>query len=208
MPHDHDHHDHHDHDHAPPAELPEPARKLLALRALLIEDGHLPPERLQAAIDQIDRRSPRLGARVVAQAWVDPGFRDRLLADASAAVAGLGIEPGPAPLVAVENTGEVHNVVVCTLCSCYPRALLGPPPDWYKSRAYRARVVREPRAVLREFGTEIPSGVSVRIHDSTADLRYIVVPGRPKGTEGWSIERLAAIVSRDSMIGVVRDISV
>ena len=166
----HDHHDHHE-DHPAPSALPVAARRLLALRALLVEAGHLDPARLATALRTIEQRSPQLGALVVAHAWNDPEFAARLRTDARGAVASLGIDPGPAPLVVLENTPEVHNVVVCTLCSCYPRALLGPPPDWYKSRAYRARVVRWPRDVLAEFGTHVPENVAVRVHDSTADLR-------------------------------------
>lgn len=203
MPHDHDH----DHDPPAPPALPRAARRLLALRTLMVEAGHLDPDLMAAALRTIERRSPRLGAHVVAQAWTDPGFAERLRADARAAVASLDIDPGPAPLVVLENTATVHHVVVCTLCSCYPRALLGPPPDWYKSRAYRARVVRWPRAVLAEFGTCLPEEVAVRVHDSTADLRYLVVPERPSGTAGWSVERLAGIVGRDAMIGVQRTLS-
>lgn len=202
----HDHHDHHE-DHPAPSALPVAARRLLALRALLVEAGHLDPARLATALRTIEQRSPQLGALVVAHAWNDPEFAERLRTDARGAVASLGIDPGPAPLVVLENTPEVHNVVVCTLCSCYPRALLGPPPDWYKSRAYRARVVRWPRAVLAEFGTHLPEDVSVRVHDSTADLRYLVVPERPPETAGWSVERLAGLVGRDAMIGVRRTLS-
>jgi nitrile hydratase len=139
---------------------------------------------------------------VVARAWTDPAFKARLLANGTTACEELGIEMAATKLVVVESTPDVHNLVVCTLCSCYPRMLLGLPPDWYKSRAYRARAVREPRAVLREFGTELPDGVTVRVHDSTADMRYLVLPLRPTGTEGWSEERLAGLVTRDSMVGV------
>jgi nitrile hydratase len=138
----------------------------------------------------------------VARAWVDPEFKRLLLADGNAALEALGLERGPYKLVVVENTDEVHNVIVCTLCSCYPRWLLGLPPDWYKSRAYRSRVVREPREVLGEFGTVLPDEVVIRVHDSNADMRYLVLPCRPEGTEGWSEERLAARVTRDAMIGV------
>ncbi|MCC6008474.1 MAG: nitrile hydratase subunit alpha [Rhodobacteraceae bacterium] len=201
-------HDHHDHDHPAPPALPPAARRLLALRALLVEAGHLDPARLAEVLHVIDQRSPRLGALVVARAWTDPDFAERLRKDARTAIASIGIDPGPAPLVVLENTAEVHNVVVCTLCSCYPRALLGPPPDWYKSRAYRARVVRWPRAVLSEFGTSLPEQVAVRVHDSTADLRYLVIPERPAATTGWSVERLAGLVGRDAMIGVQRTLSV
>ena len=173
-----------------------------AVRELLIEKGVFGADDVRAAIETMDARSPARGADVVARAWTDPAFKKALLADGSAACARMGIELGPLWLIAVENTATVHNVIVCTLCSCYPRNLLGLPPDWYKAKAYRARVVREPRAVLREFGTEIPGDVTVRVHDSTADMRYIVVPRRPAGTEGWARERLAALVTRDCMIGV------
>jgi nitrile hydratase len=140
---------------------------------------------------------------MVARAWTDPAYKARLLADAKPAATELGINVAVAPeLVVLENTADVHHVVVCTLCSCYPKAILGIPPAWYKSRAYRSRVVREPRAVLREFGTEIPDHVDVRVVDSTADMRYLILPARPAGTEGWDEARLAALVSRDSMIGV------
>jgi Nitrile hydratase, alpha chain len=137
----------------------------------------------------------------VARAWVDPGFKERLLRDANAAAAELGIDAGGIPIRAVENSPGVHNVIVCTLCSCYPRLLLGPSPDWYKSRAYRSRVVREPRAVLAEFGLEPPADVAVVVHDSTAELRYLVLPERPRGTDGWGEDRLSALVTRDCMIG-------
>ena len=173
----------------------------IALRELLIEKGILSAAEIAAQIDLMDARSPANGARVVARAWVDPAFRARLLDDASAASREMGFDIGPLRLIAVENTAKTHNVVVCTLCSCYPRNLLGLPPDWYKSRAYRSRTVREPRAVLREFGVELPENVTVRVHDSTADMRYIVLPARPEGTEDFDEEALAALVSRDAMIG-------
>jgi nitrile hydratase len=150
----------------------------------------------------MDARGPALGAQVVARAWTDPAFMDRLLADGSAACREMGIEIEALKLVAVANDAQTHNVVVCTLCSCYPRNLLGLPPDWYKSRAYRSRTVREPRRVLAEFGLDLPDDVTLRVHDSTADMRYLVVPARPDWTEGWNADRLAGIVSRDSMIGV------
>ena len=174
----------------------------IAVRELLIEKGVFGADDVRAAIETMEARSPAQGAEVVARAWTDPAFREALLADGSAACASMGIELGPLRLIAVENTASVHNVIVCTLCSCYPRNLLGLPPDWYKAKAYRARVVREPRAVLREFGTEIADDVTVRVHDSTADMRYIVVPRRPAGTEGWARDRLASLVTRDCMIGV------
>jgi nitrile hydratase len=147
-------------------------------------------------------RTPERGARVVAHAWVDPMFRQRLLANGSKACDELGLEVGALKLVVVENTPEVHNAIVCTLCSCYPRLLLGIPPDWYKSRNYRSRMVREPRAVLAEFGLQVAPKTTIRVHDSTADMRYMVLPMRPAGTEGWNEERLATLVTRDSMIGV------
>ena len=197
---------HHHHDHAPPPDEDGPLTYYqtmeIAVRELLIEKGVFGADDVRAAIEAMDARDHTGGAGVVARAWTDPGFREALLADGSAACASMGIELGPMRLIAVENTAQVHNVIVCTLCSCYPRNLLGLPPDWYKARAYRSRVVREPRAVLREFGTVIPDDVTVRVHDSTADMRYIVVPRRPAGTEGWARERLAQLVTRDCLIGV------
>jgi nitrile hydratase len=172
-----------------------------AVGELLIEKGVLSAGELRRAIEDLDARSPALGARVVARAWVDPGFKARLLEDANAAAAELGIDAGAIPIRAVESTAKLHHVICCTLCSCYPRLLLGVPPDWYKSRAYRSRVVREPRAVLAEFGTPIPDDVEVRVHDSTADLRYLVLPARPAGSEALREEQLAALVTRDCMIG-------
>lgn len=177
-------------------------RMEIALRELLVEKGVATPAEIAAQIDRMDARSPALGAAVVARAWTEPDFRERLLADGSAACLEMGIEVDALKLVAVENTAEVHNVVVCTLCSCYPRNLLGLPPDWYKQRAYRSRTVREPRRVLAEFGLELPGDVAVRVHDSTAEMRYLVVPRRPEGTEGWDPARLAETVTRDCMIGV------
>lgn len=172
-----------------------------AVGELLIEKGVLSADELRRAIEDLDARDPALGARVVARAWVDPDFKARLLADANAAAAEFGIDAGSIPILAVENTATLHNVICCTLCSCYPRMLLGMPPDWYKSRAYRARVVREPRALLAELGTCIADDVEVRVHDSTADLRYLVLPARPAGSEALGEEQLAALVSRDCMIG-------
>jgi len=174
----------------------------ISVRELLIEKGVLSAEDIRNAVEEMDSRGPELGAQVVARAWVDPQFKQSLLQDAPAAVKALGIDIGPLQLLVVENTTEVHNLIVCTLCSCYPRTLLGLPPDWYKSREYRSRAVREPRAVLGEFGTEIPDEVEVRVHDSTADLRYLVLPQRPAGTGHLSEDELAALVKRDSMIGV------
>jgi nitrile hydratase len=172
------------------------------VRELLIEKGHLTAAQIHAQINAMDSRSPANGARVVARAWVDPAFKAALLADASAASRSMGFDIGPMHLIALENTKEVHNLVVCTLCSCYPRNLLGLPPDWYKSRAYRSRAVIEPRKVLSEFGLTLPDEMQVRVHDSTADMRYIVVPAQPKGSFGQTEEELAAWITRDSMIGV------
>lgn len=176
-------------------------RMEIAVRELLIEKGVVTREEIARQIDAMDARSPANGAAVVARAWTDPDFKARLLADASAASREMGFDIGPLRLIAVENTEHVHNLIVCTLCSCYPRNLLGLPPDWYKTRAYRSRAVIEPRAVLREFGLDLPGHVQVRVHDSTADMRYIVLPARPEGTEGMDEAALAALVTRDSMIG-------
>ncbi len=175
----------------------------LAMQELLIEKGMLDAARVHAMIEVIDMRSTGTeGAHVVARAWTDPDFKARLLDDGGAACAELGYDLGDLELVVVENTPDAHNVVVCTLCSCYPRQLLGMPPHWYKSRSYRARCVIEPRVVLAEFGTLIASDVTVRVHDSNADLRYLVLPERPAGTDGWDEDRLATLVTRDCMIGV------
>ena len=174
----------------------------ISVRELLIEKGVLSEDDIRIAVEEMDSRGPERGAQIVARAWVDPQFKQSLLQDATAAVKALGIDIGPLQLLVVENTTEVHNLIVCTLCSCYPRTLLGLPPDWYKSREYRSRAVREPRAVLQEFGTEIPDEVEVRVHDSTADLRYLVLPQRPAGTGHLSEDELGALVKRDSMIGV------
>jgi nitrile hydratase len=199
--HDHDHpHEPVGHDGEPPA-----AARVRALEELLVEKGVITPEAVRQGIDWLVSRSPADGARLVARAWVDPEFKQRLLADARAAAAELGLDAGPSPkVVAVENTGAVHHMVVCTLCSCYPRALLGPPPAWYKSLAYRSRAVSEPRAVLAEFGVELDPGVELCVLDSTADVRYLVVPARPEGTDGMSEKELAALVTRDSMVGVAQ----
>jgi nitrile hydratase len=203
-----EHHDHdHDHGHHHPTR-PDEAEHLayyqcmeIAVRELLIEKGIITADELRRTIELMDARSPAAGARVVARAWADPAFRRRLLDNGSEACRELGIEVGPTKLVVVENTASLHNLIVCTLCSCYPRMLLGLPPAWYKSRAYRSRTVREPRAVLKEFGLELPEDVTVRVHDSSADLRYLVLPIRPAGTEGMTETQLASLVSRDSMIG-------
>ena len=174
----------------------------ISVRELLIEKGVLSEEDIQKAVEAMDSRGPELGAQVVARAWVDAQYKQSLLQDALLAVKTLGIDIGPLQLMVVENTHKVHNLIVCTLCSCYPRTLLGLPPDWYKSREYRSRAVSEPRSVLREFGTEIPEEVEVRVHDSTADLRYLVLPQRPAGTGHLTEDELAALVKRDSMVGV------
>jgi len=172
-----------------------------AIRELLLEKGIFTAEELNREVETMEARSPATGAQIVAHAWVDPAFHERLLANGSAAVAELGIAPGPYHLIALANTPDLHNLVVCTLCSCYPRFILGVPPAWYKSQEYRRRAVREPRLVLAEFGVVLPDHVEVRVHDSTADMRYLIVPARPAGTEGWPEERLATLVTRDSMIG-------
>ena len=203
-------HDHgHDHDHPHPNQPdidsePMGYYQLMgsALGELLIEKGVITADELRAAIENVDSRSPEGGAKVVAKAWTDPEYKARLLENGTAAVDELGIDMPATHLVVVENTDKVHNVIVCTLCSCYPRMLLGLPPDWYKAHAYRSRVVREPRAVLKEFGTELADDVEIRVHDSTADMRYLVLPRRPDGTEGMSEEGLVELVSRDCMIGV------
>jgi nitrile hydratase len=174
----------------------------VSLRELLVEKGVLSEAEIALAMAEIRARGPERGAKMVARAWVDAAYKQRLLADGSKAAEELGFEVAGLKLIVVENTPAVHNVIVCTLCSCYPRMLLGLPPDWYKSHAYRRRVVREPRAVLAEFGTPIPENVAIRVHDSTADMRYMVLPLRPPGTAGWSEARLAGLVTRDSLIGV------
>jgi nitrile hydratase len=173
-----------------------------AMQELLIERGVITAEQVRSRIEQFDAEFPYRGPRVIAHAWTDAAFKARLLADGKRACAEFGIDLEADRLIAVENTAQVHNVIVCTLCSCYPRALLGMPPTWYKSENYRRRVVREPRAVLAEFGTVLPQEVAVRVHDSNADMRYVVVPMRPAGTDGWSEDQLARIITRDSLVGV------
>ena len=203
-------HDHHDHDHAHPHPVRADADDRLtyyqvmeiAVRELLIEKGVLDADQVRREVEKMDARNPANGAKVVARAWTDPAYKAKLMSRGNDALEDLGLERGVYKLVVVENTPEVHNLVVCTLCSCYPRFLLGLPPDWYKSRSYRSRAVREPRAVLHEFGLDLPDDVTVRVHDSTADMRYLVLPARPAGTEGWSEEQLASIVTRDCMVGV------
>jgi nitrile hydratase len=197
---------HHDHTHdgvKPGAEAGFYARRIRAIEALLVEKGVLSSEDVRSQIEYMEARSPANGARLVARAWVDPEFKARLLSDTKAAARELGIDAsGPVEFVVVENTPRVHNLIVCTLCSCYPRAILGRPPDWYKSFNYRSRAVKEPRAVMREFGFEPPDGVEVLVHDSTADMRYMVLPMRPPGTQDMSEGELAELVTRDTLIGV------
>jgi nitrile hydratase len=174
----------------------------VSLRELLVEKGVFTEEEVAQEVEAMRKRGYERGARVVARAWVDAEYKKRLLANGTRACEELGLEVPALKLVVVENTPEVHNAIVCTLCSCYPRMLLGIPPEWYKSRNYRSRMVREPRAVLAEFGLDIPARVAIRVHDSTADMRYMVLPMRPGATDGWSEERLASLVNRDAMIGV------
>ena len=197
--HDHDHDDHAAIEVEEAGHYPVMAQ---AIRELLIEKGVLTADEVRAALEFLDSRTPALGAKLVARAWADADFKARLLADGSAACEEMGIEVGEVRVVVIENTPKVHNVIVCTLCSCYPRVVLGLPPDWYKSKEYRSRVVIEPRKVLAEFGTKIADDITVRVHDSNADLRYLVLPMRPKGTEGWSAERLEPLVTRDCLVGV------
>ena len=191
-----------DHIHDQP--MSDVALRSVAIEALLAEKGLLTADQVQQQVRLMDGRTPADGARVVARAWADDGFKARLLADSRSALAEMGIDlPAETPhLTVVENTDDVHHLVVCTLCSCYPRMLLGRPPDWYKSLAYRARAVRDPRGVMAEFGAEPPASTEVSVLDSTADMRYLVLPRRPAGTEGMSEEELAGLVTRDSMIGV------
>ena len=176
-------------------------RMQAAVEELLVLKGIVTREEIDREVEAMDARDWRRGAKMVARAWVDPAYKARLLANGSAAAEELGLSVGPRHLVVVENTPTVHNVIVCTLCSCYPRTLLGPPPPWYKSLEYRSRTVREPRKVLEEFGLKIPDDVQIRVHDSTADMRYMVLPLRPKGTEGMDEAGLAELVTRDSLIG-------
>ena len=195
-----------DHNHPgtqPDAELSRRAVRALAIRDLLIEKGIVEAGEIDEQVNRVRSRTPADGAKVVAKAWVDAEFKTRLLADARSAVAELGYSlTHDAELAVVENTDDAHYLVVCTLCSCYPTALLGPPPDWYKSFAYRRRAVVEPRAIMREFGLELDDEIQVRVVDSAADLRYLVLPRRPAGTDGMTEDELASLVTRDSMIGV------
>jgi nitrile hydratase subunit alpha len=176
-------------------------RMQAAVEELLVLKGIVTREQIDREIEAMDSRDYRRGAKMVARAWTDPAYKARMLAGGSAAAEELGLSVGPLHLVVVENTEKIHNVIVCTLCSCYPRTLLGPPPPWYKSLEYRSRTVREPRKVLAEFGLKIPDDVQIRVHDSTADMRYMVLPARPKGTEKMDEAQLAELVTRDSLIG-------
>jgi len=174
----------------------------VSLRELLVEKGVVSEDAIAGAMAAMRARGPERGAAMVARAWLDPAYKARMLANGTDAAEELGFEVPGLRLIVVENAPDTHNVIVCTLCSCYPRMLLGIPPEWYKSRPYRSRVVREPRKVLAEFGLKVPAKVRIRVHDSNADMRYMVLPMRPAGTDGWSEERLAALVTRDSLIGV------
>lgn len=205
-PHDHGPHDGHGHVHGHGGEMSELSdadARVRALETILTEKSYLAPGVLDRIVQEYETRiGPHIGARVIAKAWVDPAFRHELLADASAAIAKLGIVARIGDdLIAVENSSRRHNLVVCTLCSCYPYEVLGLPPVWYKSAPYRARAVLEPRSVLREFGVDLPDECEIRVWDSTAETRFIVVPMRPQGTDGWTEEQLAALVTRDAMIG-------
>ena len=174
----------------------------VSLRELLVEKGVITEAEVERAMVEMQARGPERGAKMVAHAWLDSAYKARMLADGSSAAEELGFEVPGLKLIVVENTPDTHNVIVCTLCSCYPRMLLGIPPEWYKSRNYRSRVVREPRAVLAEFGTQLPERMGIRVHDSTADMRYMVLPMRPEGTDDLSEDQLAALVTRDALIGV------
>jgi nitrile hydratase len=203
MAHDHPHDHDHEHGQEPPSDI---ALRVKALESLLVEKGLIDPAALDAIVDHFENRvGPRNGAKVVAKAWSDPAYRERLLTDATAAIAELGFTGSQGEhMVAVENTPTEHNLVVCTLCSCYPWPVLGLPPVWYKSPGYRSRAVIDPRGVLAEFGMTLPDGVAVRVWDSTAEVRYLVIPERPPATEGLSEDQLAAMVTRDGMIGTAR----
>lgn len=200
--------DHHDHDRTFQPDHAEPtsdaARVGLALRELLIEAGHYTADEERQVIEAMQGASPENGAKIVARAWTDPDYKQRLLDNGIEAIKELGFDLQPYEFTVMENSADTHNVIVCTLCSCYPRALLGMSPAWYKSGSYRARVVREPRSVLREFGVDLDDDVEVRVHDSTAELRYMVLPQRPAGTGDWSEDKLATLVTRDSLIGTQR----
>jgi len=195
--------DAHGHEH-PKHELSHFAKRIYAIRDLLVEKGVISEKDIQCQIDYQEARSPANGAKLVARAWVDPAFKARFIADPKAACAEMGIDATALnEFVVLENTDQLRHMVVCTLCSCYPRPILGRPPDWYKSLNYRQRSVSDPRGVMREFGLELADDIEVRVHDSTADIRYLVLPLRPEGTAGWSETELAKLVTRDSMIGVM-----
>lgn len=200
--HHHHHHDGHHH-HGEMSELSETDIRVRALESLLVEKGYVESATVDTLVELYETKiGPRNGARVVARAWVDEHYRQRLLNDGTKAIAELGMGGrGGEHMIIVENTPEIHNLIVCTLCSCYPWPVLGLPPVWYKSAPYRSRAVSDPRGVLRDFGCELPADTEIRIWDSTAEIRYIVLPMRPEGTEGWSEEKLADLVTRDSMIG-------
>lgn len=200
MAHEHDHTEFQPDTEGP--EITETQMREIALRELLIEKGVLSADQIRKQVEDWEQKTPALGAEIVARAWEESEFKKKLLEDGTAAVAEYDVGMGDLELKVIENTPETHNVVVCTLCSCYPRTVLGLPPAWYKSFNYRRRVVREPRTVLEEFGTKLPGDVEVRVHDSTADLRFLILPMRPEGTEGMSQKELADLVTRDSMIGV------
>lgn len=203
MPHDGHHHD----DHAPIEDITEVTQYEVleqAIRELLVEKGVLTADQIQSQIDEMDSRTPVMGSKIIARAWTEDAYRERLINDPKAALAEMGVaklDENPEVKV-VADTPDRHHVIVCTLCSCYPRVILGMPPAWYKKRAYRSRVVKEPRQVLAEFGTDLPNSVKIEVHDSTADMRYLVLPMQPAGTEGWSADKLASLVTRDVMIGV------
>ena len=195
----------HPHEHVTTDGEPAAAARVRALEELLIEKGVVTRDELRRRVDWLVSRTPAAGAHLVARAWVDEGFKRRLLDDAREAAGELDLDPGPSPVVvALENTEELHHMVVCTLCSCYPRALLGPPPDWYKSLPYRSRAISDPRGVLSEFGLTLDETTELRVVDSTANIRYLVVPRRPEGTDELDEDALAALVTRDSMIGVAQ----
>jgi len=203
MPHDHDHDHHHDHDHEHGSELSEMQLRVRALESILTEKGYVEPAALDAIVEAYETKvGPHRGAQVVARAWVDPQFKDALVKDATAAIAALGMfERVSEHIVAVANTPHLHNIVVCTLCSCYPWDMLGLPPVWYKSAPYRSRAVSDPRGVLQDFGLALAPDTEIRVWDSTAETRFIVVPMRPAGTDGWSEDKLARLVTRNCMIG-------
>jgi len=191
---------HHEHDHG--SELTEMQLRVRALETILTEKGYVDPKALDYIIDTFETKiGPHIGARIIARAWADPAFKRRLIADAATAVGELRLPARSTHLIAVENTPQLHNMVVCTLCSCYPWDVLGLPPVWYKSAPYRSRAVMDPRGVLADFGVNLPADTEIRVWDSTAETRYLVVPMRPAGADDWSEERLASLVTRDSMIG-------